>query len=192
MKIVLGDWTADAVHKEIDILVIEIDYCPLVHKSESLKMHWSTTPNPNQSDTYPECLRSLYSIKIPCIKQKFQYKRALFISVKSFISARARPILSYRMAIWLRAAPCWAEPVTSLQGSTWGRGGFHNCLLCVCATTMGTLSGYHWRNHGLAHASCASVLYMEGCGYCYANKWMTGKGVVCILALKCQQLFRMW
>ena len=69
MKILLGDWTADAVHKEIDILVIEIDFCPLILKSESLKMHLSTTPSPNQSDNYPECLRSLYSIKIPCIKQ---------------------------------------------------------------------------------------------------------------------------
>ena len=44
-------------------------------------------------------------------KQKFQYKTALFKSVKSFISARARRILSYRVAIWLQAAPCWAEPV---------------------------------------------------------------------------------
>ena len=49
--------------------VIEIDFCPLILKSESLKMHWSTTASPNQSDTYPQCLRSLYSIKIPCIKQ---------------------------------------------------------------------------------------------------------------------------
>jgi hypothetical protein len=66
MKILLGDWTADAIHKEIDILDIEIDFCPLILKSESLKMHWSTTPSPNQSDNHPECLRSLYSIKIPC------------------------------------------------------------------------------------------------------------------------------
>ena len=55
--------------KILDILVIEMDFCyPLIFKSESLKMH-STTPSPNQSDTYPECPTSLYSIKIPCIKQ---------------------------------------------------------------------------------------------------------------------------
>ena len=92
--------------------VIDIDFCPLILRAESLKMHWSTTASPNQSNNHPECLRSLYSIKIPCIKQKFQYKTALFINVKSFISARARRILSYRIAIWLRAAPCWASPVT--------------------------------------------------------------------------------
>ena len=49
--------------------VMEIDFCPLILKSESLKMHWSTTPSPNPSDNYPECLTSLYSIKIPRIKQ---------------------------------------------------------------------------------------------------------------------------
>ena len=49
--------------------VIEIDFCPLMFKSESLEMHRSKTPSPNQSDIYPECLRSLYSIKVPCIKQ---------------------------------------------------------------------------------------------------------------------------
>ena len=37
MKILLGDWTADAIHKEIDILDIEIDFCPLILKSESLE-----------------------------------------------------------------------------------------------------------------------------------------------------------
>ena len=33
MKTLLGDWTADAVHKGIDILVIEIDFCPLILES---------------------------------------------------------------------------------------------------------------------------------------------------------------
>ena len=47
---------------------IEIDFCPLILNSESLKKHWSTTPRANQSDNYPECLRSLNSIEIPCIK----------------------------------------------------------------------------------------------------------------------------
>ena len=68
-KILRGDWTADAVHKELDIPVIKIDFCPPILKSEFLKMHWSTTPSPNQSDNYQECLRSLYSIKMPCIRQ---------------------------------------------------------------------------------------------------------------------------
>ena len=79
-------WSKRSLH----ILVIDIEICPLILRSESLKKHWSTTPSPNQSDNYLEYLRSLYSIKIPCIKQKFPYKTALFISVKSFISACAR------------------------------------------------------------------------------------------------------
>ena len=60
-----------------------------------------------------QIVRLFHSSKIPCNSNQNQSYLQIELlnqinNTNSYISSLARRILIYRIALWLRAAPCWA------------------------------------------------------------------------------------